>query len=198
MPITWKVLARDAAYHNVKDGEVTHEGLVCRTYRKEIRPMSDCYATGRFAEVWDIEAGRPKTISCGSDFDLESKWGTAIVDIHEGPYAAAYTNFLDAEERERKLADIERAKQRAEREFHEPRKGKIMQVVRGRKVKPGTIGRVFWVGADRFDNDKTRVGLALDDARTARGGYKNVVWVDGSYLVNLDAAGPDYSNVPAL
>ena len=55
--------------------------------------------------------------------------------------------------------------------------GKVMQVVRGRKVPKGTEGRVFWMRDGR-------VGLALSDRKDARGYHADVVWVDAGYLVN--------------
>lgn len=47
----------------------------------------------------------------------------------------------------------------AEAEARRPSYGKTVEVVRGRKVKKGTVARVFWLGETRWG---WRVGLELD------------------------------------
>ncbi len=77
-----------------------------------------------------------------------------------------------------------------------PAKGDLVTVVKGRKVKVGTKGKLFWVGqpatfgpVPRFKGGwspkvTTKVGVALDDTKNEKGQYANVVW---TYLENLEA-----------
>lgn len=199
MAITWKTydkVAQDSG-RKLEKTETTHEGLVVKAeWKADARVMSDIYAIGTYCEVFNPTENRVEKVLLRTTFELESHYGFATVDICDGPYEAQYVAYLVEKARKDLVKRQEAARLRAEARFHTPEKGKVMQVVRGRKVAVGTIGRVFWVGSDRY-SDGTRVGLALDDAKNERGGYKNTVFVDGSYLVNLDAEGPDYSGVPA-
>ncbi len=43
-----------------------------------------------------------------------------------------------------------------------PLRGRIVKVVKGRKVAKGTEGEVFWVGEDRFHHGAQRVGFKTD------------------------------------
>jgi len=43
-----------------------------------------------------------------------------------------------------------------------PKRGRIVKVVKGRKVRKGTEGEVFWVGEDRFRPYSQRVGFKTD------------------------------------
>jgi hypothetical protein len=178
MAIEWKVGRNSAEY---KD-ETTHEGLVVvGTYTRLERVMSDMWETVRYCMVWDPETSsfEEKSLGC---HDLTVRVGTATVDAPP-EVLEAYEAEQAAKQATKEHLAAERAalsaRKRMETEWHSPKHGKIMQVVRGRKVPKGTIGKVFWMRDGR-------VGLALSDARDARGNYANVAWVDARYLQNVD------------
>ena len=53
-------------------------------------------------------------------------------------------------------------------DFATPGQGKRVRVVRGRKVKVGTVGEVFWTGPGfaRYGSTSTRIGIRGDDSET--------------------------------
>lgn len=170
----------------------THEGLVLTpAVRKTERVMSDIWADVSTTQVWDASKGTIETVSLGVHFDLCLTFGRAEVDAPADIMAAAEAirqSVADQIKAAREAAARERGRIAAEVAFHRPEKGKLMQVVRGRKVPKGTIGRVFWLDSPR---NPSRVGLAVTE-RKVGGRYADVVWVDSKYLKNLDPAGPDY------
>jgi hypothetical protein len=76
--------------------------------------------------------------------------------------------------------------------LRKPVKGDTVTVVKGRKVPVGTTGVLFWVGPERVyggysEWSKTRVqkvGIAMSDAKDAKGRYTDVVW---TYMANIEA-----------
>lgn len=64
-----------------------------------------------------------------------------------------------------------------------------MRVVKGNKVAIGTEGVIFWLGntqkygPSRWAKTVTKIGIALDDTKDARGRYANVVW---TYIQNVE------------
>ena len=185
MAITWS--QKDIAAYNKgqydcwsETGEVTHEGLVIRTYSEDRRVMSDIWSIERFALVWNPETNSSESVHIGGAFECNTRSGDAVVDIlpeylaiHEAQEEAAR---IANEEYQRK-AHEERARKRALAAHNYPERGKVMRVVRGRKVPKGTTGKVFWVNGGR-------VGLALSDEKDERGRHKDVAWVDSAYLEN--------------
>jgi|APSaa5957512622_1039677.scaffolds.fasta_scaffold14716_2 hypothetical protein len=166
----------------VKRTWTTHEGLVVGDqYSQEDRVMSDVYATGYYCTVFNPETDSVETKCLGHAFELCSVYGNATVD-------APMTLRLELEERQEKVdaAAKEAARLRAEKEAEErrlaehnrPMHGKVMQVIRGRKVPKGTVGRVFWTG-------NGRVGLATSNRKDAHGRFADVAWVDAAYLANM-------------
>jgi hypothetical protein len=57
------------------------------------------------------------------------------------------------------------------REFPIVRKGKIVEVVKGRKVPIGTVGRCFWAGQTKFG---MACGIELDNGSKVFTNYHNV------------------------
>jgi len=166
----------------------THEGLVLGRMTRCNRVMSDIYADEYYALVWDPDTATSKQVKVGSSFELYGgPWGTVTVDATP-EVCQHHKDAQEAQARAKARADkARRAKENTQRrleEHHRPTKGKVMQVVKGRKVSPGTIGEVFWVRDGR-------VGLTLDGSKDAQGRHNNVVWVDASYLVNVEPLDQD-------
>lgn len=44
--------------------------------------------------------------------------------------------------------------------------GSTVEVIRGRKIPVGTVGKVGWMGADRYSRWGTRIGLVVDGTMT--------------------------------
>jgi hypothetical protein len=68
-----------------------------------------------------------------------------------------------------------------ERQERTPSRDKVLKVVRGRKIKVGTVGKCAVYKkfpGFRGRSDSYRVGFALDDSKDSRGWYSNVVWTD--------------------
>jgi hypothetical protein len=179
MAITWSEL-KNGKWEET--GKVTHEGLVMDTFTRCDRVMSDIYSDERYASVWNPEINRVESVHLGGAFELNTRSGHAVVDILP-EYLEIHIGQVEAEQRVREERDRkareERARKQIEDDHNRPAKGKVMKVVRGRKVPHGTVGKVFWVKDDR-------VGLALSDEKDERGRHKDVAWVDAEYLVNTE------------
>lgn len=171
------------AWESVKrDVVVSHEGLVLRTYAKDVRVMSDVWDMARCAEVWNPTKG------CVEEVELcivgcsvhATRDGNAVVDATPEVLAAVKA-WTDAKENAAREAD--RRAMRA-RVGH----GSIVKVVKGNEK--GKSGRLFWIGeAKRFGSKvSVRVGIALDNQKDARGYAKNVCW---TYMDNLAVVGAE-------
>jgi hypothetical protein len=167
--------------------ETTFEGAVLDTGEMNGRDDSDFYAV-----VWDEEMGQVRRVEYAST----RGWcypNSATIDATD-------------EVKEKASRWIERSYLRptlllsAERKAKEVTKGRRVRVTRGRKVEHGTEGEVFWMGAptayspSRWAVKSTRIGIALDDERDARGRFKNVVW---TYAHNVEVIEPkiEYSTL---
>ncbi len=167
--------------HKVKREWTTHEGLVViGSYTRCERVMSDIYADVSYCMVWNPETGRTEAVCLGHHFELCSTFGHATVDVTAAVQATIDEQAAKAA-RKAEVARKAAAKAAAAKALVDAHNrvehGKVMQVVRGRKVPKGTEGRVFWMRDGR-------VGLALSDRKDARGYHADVVWVDAGYLVN--------------
>jgi len=157
----------------------THEGLVLGTFTRVDRVMSDIYADQYYARIWDPEAGRAKALLIGSSFECFcGPWGHAEADASP-ELLAAHKAQEDAEvaarhAREQALRD-ERERKRREAEAREPRRGRWVRVVRGRKVPRGLEGFCFWTGGGRYGE---RAGVQVGENEG------EVIWIA---LGNLEA-----------
>jgi hypothetical protein len=171
-------------YRQATGTRTSHEGLVVgEKYGREERVMSDVYDIVYRCTVWNPEKGCSEVVYLGcADLSLT----TTVVTVDAPPEIRALFEAEQAALKAQRERQEQARAEAAERErelaaWHRPEKGKVMQVVRGRKVRKGTIGRVFWM--DNMQNP-TRVGLALTEAKDERGRYANVAWVDAAYLQN--------------
>ena len=187
MSINWTQYKNEGSSYNrpVEKTWTTHEGLVVGAeFTRCERVMSDVYADVSYCRVWNPTTKTVKTVTLGTHFELCFKYGNAEVD--------APAHILKAVELQEEVAQqaaqqvhqerLEReAREAALHDWHIPQRGMLMQVVRGCKVKKGTIGRVFWL--DDF-RSPTRVGLATSQVKV-NGRYRDVAWVDAAYLQNM-------------
>ena len=186
MAVTWTEFENFDGYarKNVVKTWTTHEGLVVSPrVGQEARVMSDVWDTMFTCEVWDPEKRAAETLVLFyADMGLKS--ADVVVDAPAGVLAevAAQKAAAEVARRARERASYEAAALEAARKvWDRPAKGKVMEVVRGRKVKPGTVGEVFWLDDPR---NPSRVGLALSGRKDARGYNADVAWVDAAYLRN--------------
>jgi hypothetical protein len=147
----------------------SHEGLVMSVGERDWRAMSDVYATQYFARVWDEAKKVETTVTLGSNFELDNgERGTATVDFDHD--REDYQEFLakakaraDEELREEQLRLKQDREDRAMRIclYENLGKGDRVRVVKGRKVKKGTEGTIFWTGAGTYG---PRCGFKEDGA----------------------------------
>ncbi len=110
----------------------------------------DCgYETAYHAVVWNPATLQTESVSYG---DTRGDKGTAQVDAAPD-VRAAYQAYMDVKAAARKA---ERDAEEAAREATIPRRGKCVEVFKGRKVPKGTSGRVFWYGSTAYG---MRVGI---------------------------------------
>lgn len=186
MAINWTTYKINSWNREIESTRTSHEGVVLTTaWVEEERVMSDIWANVSYCLVWNPQTNQAQRVCLGQHFELCNTFGEAIVDVdpailatHQAQQEAAR---LAHEEAERKLAEG-RTIERMRADWNRPEKGKMMQVIRGRKVPKGTFGRVFWVDDLR---NPTRVGLTRNDVKDERGHYVNVIWVDAAYLANM-------------
>jgi len=188
MAITWKKISRNPETGRdewVDDG-VTHEGLVLSESRTVVkRVMSDIYSDEYYCSVLNPETFTIETVHLGGAFELNTKSGHAVPDLD--PDIKVKWDAVVAKreeqrrleweagrpERERKAAEAQKAAEEAA--LKDPKRGRKVKVVSGRKVNPGTEGYVFW----RRDG---RLGIALSDERDPKtGNFKDVAWVDARH-----------------
>ena len=149
----------------------THVGRVLEVYRADYRAMSDVYTIATFATVINDDMSTTRVV-VNANFECDTSEGHAEVDaapeLRVAVEAKAELARIIAQDERRQAIEAEEKKR--------PVKGKVMRVVRGRKVAKGTVGKVFWVRDGR-------VGLEpLDAQRDARGYCTNPIWVNAEYL----------------
>jgi hypothetical protein len=171
------------AITNKETGEVEYVGCVLNTYLDVYRVMSDVWCDAQFAQVWSDEQQRVMNVVVKLYFD-QSTDRAAEVD-------ATPETLHKVEEYNAAIAEASRVRDEAYRKERELAarnaavKGKRMRVVRGRKVRVGTIGTVFFIRDDR-------VGLDVTGLKNSRGYVIDPVWVDSRYL---EVAETDVSGV---
>lgn len=159
--------------------ETSHVGLVLGVEERNGYDDSDFYAI-----VWDPVKGCPDRI----EYATTRGWtypNHASVDASPD-VKAAYQRYLNIEAvKAQTLAD--------EIEAKKPGIGKKVRVVRGRKVKIGTEGVIFWSQEQTFTPrfkhgwrkgpDTVKIGIAITDERNDHGRLVNVVW---TYAKNVE------------
>lgn len=189
MAITWKKSIRNPDPEvkwpptiMVDDG-VSHVGCVLgSSFTKCVRVMSDIYSDEYYCHVIDPVTLQIDTVHLGGAFECNTRWGHATPDVSDEIKARLAEKRVASAEVERvaRLKAAEEARVKAEEDARKaPTKGRIVSVVRGRKVAKGTTGWVFWARDGR-------VGLALSDKRDpTTGRLSDVAWVDAVYCAAL-------------
>jgi hypothetical protein len=145
----------------------THAGLCLSTSEENGYDDSDFYAL-----VWNEEKGAPEKVMYAST----RFWSyPCVVSIDATPEVRAkFEAWWDEQQRE-----IRRARQA--REAAEPRKGKTIRVVRGRKVPIGTTGVCIWRGQGKAftwyqarNGAPERVGLKTENGEVFWTALRNV------------------------
>lgn len=152
---------------------VAHEekyvGLVLDDRERNYHDDSDFYAV-----VWNEERNEPMDV----DYDT-TRYGSSgcYVKVDATPEVRLkFTNWARKQYFEALIAEDKKTARKLE-------KGKIVEVVKGRKVKHGTRGKIIYIqtvnyGYSRWTED-VKLGIALDEEKDEKGYYKNVVWTYG-------------------
>lgn len=167
-----------------KDGTVSYsERVVATKTDHDVRIMSDVWADIYYAIVYAPETMGTKP----SEYEKvqETVWKTILVGNSEFPgtykptkvdapkeLIEEYNNYL-AEVAQKALEARQvyenQLRAKAEKEALERvEKGRVVEVYKGRKVKLGTTGYVFWEGRDNFGNDK--IGIATSNKKVQKPG----------------------------
>lgn len=164
-----------------------HEGRVVRQWiHHGVKIMSDVWADLYMVDVWSpeksVEKGIPVSSVCLRNSECNHPSKRILAEVDATPEVMAqWKNWVEEREREHQevLARLDRERLEAAglREKNTVRLGKVVKIVKGRKVPLGTQGLVFWMGKDGWGKDK--VGIATTDRRE-KGRYMDVVWAAAS------------------
>ena len=151
--------------------------------------MSDVYTIATFAMIVKDD-GSLEEVMVNSGFEGDTKNGRATVDV--GPeaealiagYRAKMAPVWEAAREVERLAREEAKKEADDAEAYrianKPVTGTKMIVVRGRKVKVGTIGVVAFISNNTG-------GVLLKDEKVWKDRKANGVWVEPTYLEVFNA-----------
>jgi len=134
--------------------EITYKGCVLSTYERNGSSDSDFYAI-----VWDEETQSTKSI----EYATTRGWC-----YPNGASVDATDDVIEKAEAHQKQKDFEAWKRRNEEKSRIPEKGRQVKVIKGRKIKQGSEGVVFWYGKgrvfsrSRFATAPMRVGINID------------------------------------
>jgi len=133
-----------------KSGNVSHEGCVIESERKECRVMSDVYTDADYALLWNPEKQRTEwkrinVLYMGCDDHRQ-----IIADINSGEYAEDYEIYLFLQEEEEKAWQKAKDEKMFKERLHRIAKGKTCRAVKGRKVPKGTEGIIFYIRGNRI------------------------------------------------
>lgn len=172
-----------------KAGTVTHEGLVLELGHEHYVGYGRSITE---SVVWDPERGAPRMVTTHvSDSEYGySEWLAEVAVDASLEVVAAYGTW-------KVRVEAERAEAEREREAGRLVKGKLVEVVRGRKVPVGTKGVLIWIGASRFGD---RVGVKDEAGEvhwTAAGNVEVVVERDAEGHAVLPAP-PEPPAPPAV
>lgn len=166
----------------------THVGCVIEKYERNGYDDSDFVAV-----VWDEESQSVQHI----EYATTRGWtycNSATVDVTP-------ENLAKAEAYMRAKA-FQRWKDDNLKQAEMPYKGRLVKVIKGRKVKPGTTGEVFWFGEDQYKaaqrnrynrynpyaglvgkyfKDRYRIGIKWSDAK---GEHKEFVSAENVEVIN--------------
>jgi hypothetical protein len=159
--------------------ETTYEGRVVSVFTREERVMSDVWEYVTKAIVYSPETLGQKMYNG----QIQSSSFLEVVVHSTGHYLSYGEAEVDASshiiaqweqecEQQRKREEAERLEREAQARRSEVTVGKIVKVMKGRKVPKGTFGKVFWVGNNGYG---TSVGIATTNKKE-KGRYLDVVF----------------------
>jgi len=165
---------------DVTTTSVTFGGCVLSApQHRDVRVMSDVWDTETYVMVWDAAEGRTKAVHLGYAYG-GGRTGTAEVDAT--PEVLAAVDVYEAKLAAEKAAyEAARRQAEAQAEHDRPARGKIMQVVKGRKVPKGTVGEVVLTGEGQYG---PYAMLATTARKLDNGRFADVVFINPAYLVN--------------
>lgn len=137
-----------------KENVAEYAGCVLRTYEKNGYDDSDWYAV-----CWDQE--KKAVVDIKYDTTRAGGGGSAVVDATDDVIRQAYRYYWSLG---RSFFDTRSNPDEAKR----IRVGDAVKVVRGRKIKKGSEGGVFWVGTRKnlyTYRNENRVGVEIDGER---------------------------------
>lgn len=137
-----------------KENVAEYAGCVLRTYEKNGYDDSDWYAV-----CWDQE--KKSVVDIKYDTTRAGGGGSAVVDATDDVIRQAYRYYWSLG---RSFFDTRSNPDEAKR----IRVGDTVKVVRGRKIKKGSEGGVFWVGTRKnlyTYRNENRVGVEIDGER---------------------------------
>jgi hypothetical protein len=136
-----------------------------------------------FVDYWDGEKMN-KLMVASTRFASCGNFNCVKATAEEKADAMAWINVKTAEKVFEKL-------------WSTPFKGSTVEVVKGRKIKHGTIGEVFWTGMKSFDKygrwPELQVGLIVDGIKMFTAA-KNLKVVDYNEEAELKAFGTVYTS----
>lgn len=154
-----------------------------------VRIMSDVWSDETYAVVYSPETEGEKHHKYGEP--QNGVWHLVHVGSTEFPSAYKKTAVdapqeiielykqhvgkikLEAEQRQAAY-DAEQKALRIKEALERVEKGRIVEVYKGRKVKIGTKGEIFWIGVDSFGKEK--LGIKTSN-RKENGKWLDVIWV---------------------
>lgn len=143
------------------NGETKYVGMVVE---------SDCPCLQVMSDIWDY-------IPTATVFDDEDKYfcvsAREMKDITVDASPERIAAYKAKRQADIYAKQLKARKDAAILELNTIRCGKMVEVVRGRKVPKGTVGKVFWM---KDTNYGMKVGIAIGDERDAKGRYANVAF----------------------
>lgn len=192
MAITYRPSAYDKNLQRWVAGDFEYQEHVGRVFSissREYRAMSDVYTIASYAMIVKDD-GSLEEIMVHSGFEGDTKNGRAVVDVGaeaEALIAGYRAKMAPVWEAQRLAREAEKAaaKKKADdaeayRIANKPVTGTKMIVVRGRKVKVGTIGVVAFISNNTG-------GVLLKDEKVWKDRKANGVWVEPTYLEVFNA-----------
>ena len=196
------------------NNSVSFAGRVIKTYTDmSVRIMSDVWADMYMAVVYSPETkGTTKFNVCTQSSDFiticlgNTEFGSdkdATVDAPE-ELKNLYAVHLEQVRLEREQQKLQQEQERREQEhknfLERVEKGRVVEVVKGRKVPLGVKGYVFWEGSDSYGTAK--IGIATStrkERKPSRSGKVFESFVDVIFVAksNCKVIGEDEASIQA-
>jgi hypothetical protein len=134
-----------------EDGSIqtSYTGCTLKTYGESVQVMSDIFEYHTYALVFNNDSGEFTSIFLHSDYagsrdpkrEATVDATEEVLDLYE-----AHTAMVEAK---KTLERAEARRAEALAEVRTPSRGKMLKVVKGRKIAKGTVGECTWYGEGR-------------------------------------------------